>query len=317
MLRCEGGCQQMCDQYYYMPNGQIFCEKCWRHGREIAEMRAIQGFNQRMQIERQFERDKISLQESKKACASKITELKLAIDLEKKKSPISFREYEEYPNVTEKPFNYEKIKLMEHQLLELQRKLNSLPDSPKLPFYNVALDNRAYFSNARFISKAQSHHFEAVIYPRDKEAERKAKQDRINAEKERQRKIEEEQKRQEIAINKHKAKLKPLEDAILRREKLPVKDRVNVAKETYREEVMLRCLRDNAITVRRAVKENPNVTTKVMTEINKMEYSKTRPKTTINVQNSSSSKQSDSGCGCFGVLVLIGIIIAIIYFSVN
>lgn len=41
----------MYDEYYRMPDGKIFCEKCWRHGREVAEMRAIQGHNQRLQVQ--------------------------------------------------------------------------------------------------------------------------------------------------------------------------------------------------------------------------------------------------------------------------
>ena len=57
------------------------------------------------------------------------------------------------------------------------------------------------------------------------------------------------------------------EDALLRGEKLKANIRRKVAKETRNEKVLWMCIRDTAITVVTAAKENPILTTEMKTAI--------------------------------------------------
>lgn len=61
------------------------------------------------------------------------------------------------------------------------------------------------------------------------------------------------------------------EDALLRGEKLKANIRRKVAKETRNEKVLWMCIRDTAITVVTAAKENPILTTEMKTAISKEE----------------------------------------------
>lgn len=105
------------------------------------------------------------------------------------------------------------------------------------------------------------------------EAERKRIQEREKAEAERKR-AEAERKREEEAIKREKEKeLKPLEDSILSNKKLPISIRIKVASETYREDVMLRCLKykTGALGFVDALKQNPHITDRVRIELAKKE----------------------------------------------
>ena len=61
----------------------------------------------------------------------------------------------------------------------------------------------------------------------------------------------------------HIIDLSAYEGAILSKNKVPHKIRIRVAKETCKEAVMLRCVRDSAVSVFNALKQNPNLTYKV------------------------------------------------------
>lgn len=62
-----------------------------------------------------------------------------------------------------------------------------------------------------------------------------------------------------------------LESALLKGDKLKANIRRKVAKETRNEKVLWMCIRDTAITVVRAAKENPILTTEMKTAISKEE----------------------------------------------
>lgn len=61
------------------------------------------------------------------------------------------------------------------------------------------------------------------------------------------------------------------EEALLRGEKLKANIRRKVAKETRNEKVLWMCIRDSAITVVSAAKENPILTSEMKTAISKEE----------------------------------------------
>lgn len=99
---------------------------------------------------------------------------------------------------------------------------------------------------------------------RQEEARRRAAQE---AE---QKRIAEElaRKKKEAELRRIKEEeLKPYENDILAKKKLPCQLRVKVAKETFREEVMLQCVYDSETSVVDALRYNPNITDKVRNAI--------------------------------------------------
>ena len=298
----------MCDEYYRMPDGKIFCEKCWRHGREVAEMKAIQGYNHRLQVER----DRVAFEQKRKGDQVKLDQLEHAIKLEKGKCERAWSEYEKNRDSYDKPFNYEEVEKLKRQRNDLENHLREnqffrLPSSPPLP------NNTNYFNNASFISRDQSHYFETVILPQEREKARKAEEERLRLEREQRKREEDKRKEEKASLAKHMAKLAPIEEAMLKREKQPLQVRVKIAKETYREAVMLRCAKDSAKTVRDALKQNPNVTAKVWAEIMKVEARNlphNSPKPTNKVDK-------DNGFGCLLFFITIAIIGAIVHIINN
>lgn len=106
--------------------------------------------------------------------------------------------------------------------------------------------------------------------------------------------------------------LKSYEEDILNRKKLPCQLRVKVAKETFREEVMLRCVRDSAISVFNALKQNPNLTSKVQTLITKRENPLVN---NSSISKNPSSPHDEDGIGYIGwILIIIAIIVEIILY---
>lgn len=316
MLKCQGGCQQMCDEYYRMPDGKIFCKECWRHGREMADMEAIQRRNQILQVQREKDAFDQKLKEDK----IRLEQLDHAIRLEKGKCGTAWYDYEDDYDSDKKPYNYEEVELLRRQYNDLRNQLeNRRFNYPDTGYSHSTTPS--YFSSAQYISKAQSHYFETVTLPKEQEARRKAEEAAKKAELERQAKIKEAEERKEQLIAKHKAELNPLEEAIIRRAKLTLNERVKVAKETYREDVMFRCLKDSAVTVWKSVGQNPNITERVRTELAKKEkiYSNSK-KTTPVIQNQPSPNQNkEEEEGCFVailkdilVLAIIGAIIFVI-----
>lgn len=143
-------------------------------------------------------------------------------------------------------------------------------------------------------------------------AAREAEQKRIADELARKKKEEESRRKKE-------EELRPYEDNILAKKKLPCQLRVKVAKETYREDVMIRCARDSAISVFNALKQNPNLTPKVRTIIAKKENPPvyTPPVNNPSTTNISTPPADEDGIGCFGWFVIIAIIAGIILYITN
>ena len=141
---------------------------------------------------------------------------------------------------------------------------------------------------------------------------REAEQKRISDELARKKKEDESRRKKE-------EELRPYEDNILAKKKLPCQLRVKVAKETYREDVMIRCARDSAISVFNALKQNPNLTPKVRTIIAKKENPPvyTPPVNNPSTTNISTPSADEDGIGCFGWFVIIAIIAGIILYITN
>ena len=190
MLRCSR-CKIMFDEYYRMPDGRILCKECWRDELNLAEMKAVQGHQQRAQVLR----DKDAFEQKRKADQVRLEQLEHAIKLEKGKCHSAWSSWDDGYR-TDKPYNYEEVELLKRQHLDLSRQLNQNPwfKFPSTPPFS---DNTAYYHRARFISKSQSHYFETVTLPAEQEAQKKAEQERIRAEQEAQRKAEQERIRAE------------------------------------------------------------------------------------------------------------------------
>lgn len=182
------------------------------------------------------------------------------------------------------------------------------------------------YMRAEFISASKAKHFETIELP----AKKKAAEERIRAEQEAKRKAEqerirEEQERIRIAAEERKKIediLKPFEDDMLQKKKVACKDRVKVAAETYREEVMLRCFRDSAVSVYIALKQNPNLTPKLKSMIQKRDtpipvksYSTPTPTPPPTPPTQNNDKGND--IGCFGVLVVLAIIVGTVILIIN
>lgn len=86
------------------------------------------------------------------------------------------------------------------------------------------------------------------------------------------------------------------EDALLRGEKLKANIRRKVAKETRNEKVLWMCIRDTAITVVAAAKENPILTTEMKTAISKEE------KAWEQLKKNSKDDSGDKGCLWFIII---------------
>lgn len=115
----------------------------------------------------------------------------------------------------------------------------------------------------------------------------------------------------------HIIDLSAYEGAILSKNKVPHKIRIRVAKETCKEAVMLRCVRNSAVSVFNALKQNPNLTYKVREAIQKKEYQPPTPAQTSTplTPSPTPSEPESGGSGCLWfiiVLCVIGFIITII-----
>ena len=303
MLQCSR-CKIMFDEYYRMPDGRILCKECWRDELKSAEENEKQEFQNAHAFEQKRKADQIRLEQ-----------LEHAIKLEKGKCQRAWSDWEEDSRLYEKPYNYAEVELLKQKYTDLRHELNQ-NQFYKSPFKRTH-NGTYYYKNAQFIPKSQSHYFETVTLPAEREARRKAEEERIRAEQERIRAEEERRKKEEKERKKKEEELKPHEEDILNKKLVPCQLRVKVAKETYREEVMLRCVRDPAVSVFNALKQNPNLTYKVREAIQKKEYQPPIPTSTSTPSTPSpipsESKSSGSGCLWFIiVLCVIGFIITII-----
>lgn len=313
MLRCDS-CGLMFDEYYRMPDGKHFCCECWRDGRNIAEMRAIQVSNQRMQVER----DRAAFEQKRKADEVRLGQLEHAIKLEKDRYKSAWSIFESTGYISDRPFNYEEVQLLERQRRDLEKHLEDnpyyrFPRVTPIPNNSSFPNNTDYFNKAKPISKDKSHYYETVILPREKEEIRKAEakrlkeqQDRLEAEREAREREKLKRKAQEEAIARRKAELKPFEDSLLRRESLPLQIRIRLAKETYREEVMMKCAKDFAKSVRDSLRTNPNITTKVLSEL----YRRENPVNPVVTKADQTAKTEDKGCLWF--IIIVGVLGALL-----
>lgn len=191
MLKCEGGCQRMCDEYYRMRDGRIFCYDCWRRGMERAE--------------RSEESHRAAMRE-KKQLEEQIRSLRDKIRYEKESSgerKSYFDSVYDYADSSYVPYNYSKVKGMERDLELLE--INKAQIRPGSQFVLPC----SYFSTAKWISKNDSRYYETVTRP----TEIMAEQEKAKAEAERQRKL----KAKEDAEKKKKAEdLRQQEDTIMK-----------------------------------------------------------------------------------------------------
>ena len=105
------------------------------------------------------------------------------------------------------------------------------------------------------------------------------------------------------------------EDALLRGEKLKANIRRKVAKETRNEKVLWMCIRDTAITVVTAAKENPILTPEMKTAISKEEKAWEQLKQ-VKFQEEirriesieTKSKDDNDSKGCLWFIIIVGIL---------
>lgn len=183
MKKCDGDCQRMCNEYYYMTDGKFFCYDCWKRGLEHAERNSEYLHNQ-MLTYRQTTCDIEKLSEEIRVLRDKIR-----YEKEQAGTNSYFESTERYADPSYIPYNYSKVKGMERdlemlynrkELLENNRK--SLPPNP--------LKILLYYKNAKWIDSTSVAYFESVILPK----EIKDRNEKCREEQERQRKIEEEQR---------------------------------------------------------------------------------------------------------------------------
>ena len=105
------------------------------------------------------------------------------------------------------------------------------------------------------------------------------------------------------------------EDALLRGEKLKANIRRKVAKETRNEKVLWMCIRDTAITVVTAAKENPILTPEMKSIVSKKERDwkqlKQYNKQEL-VENNSDNDSVDYGCVRYAILIIFSLSISIL-----
>lgn len=311
MLECQR-CHRKFDEYYRMSDGKILCKDCWRDELNLAEMRAEQG-----------RRDKNAFEQKRAADQVRLKQLEFAIKLEKGKCQRAWSDYEENmdDNLCDKPYNYVEVERLKRECFDLSLQLDK---NKRVSFISPFFDYTAYYRTAQFISKSQSHYFETVTLPAEQETKRKAEQERICAEQKRIKAEQERQKKETEERKKREEELKPYEEDILNKKKVPCQLRIKVAKETYREEVMLRCVRDSAISVFNALKQNPNITPKVKSLIEKKENSRIYipPVNNYSISDVSSPVNTEVNApkeeiGCFGWFMIVVIVMGIIWLLIN
>jgi hypothetical protein len=164
MLKCQGGCRRIIDEFYLLKDGRIFCEDCWRKEREIFKKSQLEG--QKLYSEELKRRSEINNQ---------IKQIEEDIRI-KTQNPewYNFKKSEDF--YLQKPHNYEEVQLLETKLNDLQKK-NSRFLNP--PFWEVYAD---YLKNPKWYSKKETKYFEEFEMPRiqkeRKEKERKEKEER-------------------------------------------------------------------------------------------------------------------------------------------
>lgn len=138
MLKCQGGCQRMVNEYYIMPDGKIFCYDCWRYGNE-------RSTNQQRDNWERYQAERVKYDNSKKQLERQIEELTDRINREKSRCRGDWSSYED--GNSNKPFNYADVEYLEKQRTKLHWQKNSDDSMPRLPYIGAANN---YYTSARF-----------------------------------------------------------------------------------------------------------------------------------------------------------------------
>ncbi len=96
------------------------------------------------------------------------------------------------------------------------------------------------------------------------------------------------------------------EESLLKGEKVKAHIRRKIARETKNEDVLWKCVRDNAITVVLAAKENPILTPAMKTEIRKQEdaYNGLQQYKIEESIKNNSEKNDNDGKGCLWFIII-------------
>ena len=194
MLKCEGGCQRMVNEYYVMPDDKIFCYDCWRYGKERME-------NQQKNNWRDYQSKKERYDEVRRQIEIQIEELTDRINREKNAD----------------------IEYLERQRWNLYQQRASY----KEPHIHFFLDAWKYYNEAKYISASESQFYETVTLParravlaqkaekerkrREAEADKQRKEAekrKAEAEKQRLNEIESKKKREATEMKKLKQSAK-------------------------------------------------------------------------------------------------------------
>ena len=227
MLKCQN-CQKMCEEYYCMPdNNTILCEGCWKKGLALMQLHA-----------------------------KRLREIPIEIE------QLNYRLYKKLT-----PDMHDEAKAIIAHKNRLWQEREHI------------IKSRRPYMGAEFISTSKAKHFETIELPAKKkeaeermraeqEAKRKAEEERLKVEQEYRKKEAEERLRKAKEERKKKeAELKPYEECILNEKTISHEDLLKVANETFREEVMLQCMRSSDISVIQALLFNHNITGKIRSAI--------------------------------------------------
>ncbi len=204
MLKCQGGCQRMVNEYYIMPDGKIFCYDCWRYGKE-------RSTNQQRDNWERYQAERVKYDNSKKQLERQIEELTDRINREKSRCRSDWYSYED--GNSNKPFNYADVEYLEKQRTKLYWQKNSDDNRPRMPYIGAANN---YYTSARFISADKSHFYETVTIPSECAMRaKKAAEEAHRCEEERKRQEEEIKEQKRLAEELKKKEILSAENSIL------------------------------------------------------------------------------------------------------
>lgn len=107
-----------------------------------------------------------------------------------------------------------------------------------------------------------------------------------------------------IRDNNYIGDLEIYENALLRGDKLKVNIRCYIATKTQKEEILWKCVKDKAMSVRDSARNNPILTSEMRTEINKRDSINKQLKSTKTFTSNTTHHDSDNGKGCLWVIII-------------
>ncbi len=242
MLKCQGGCQRMVNEYYIMPDGKIFCYDCWRYGKE-------RSTNQQRDNWERYQAERVKYDNSKKQLERQIEELTDRINREKSRCRSDWYSYED--GNSNKPFNYADVEYLEKQRTKLYWQKNSDDNRPRMPYIGAANN---YYTSARFISADKSHFYETVTIPSECAMRaKKAAEEAHRCEEERKRQEEEIKEQKRLAEELKKKEILSAENSILNNTTIPLANRIELVGQTRNNKVLIKLSKDKSPQVRRAV----------------------------------------------------------------